>query len=138
MLIHGKDVTWDTITKEELEYLSSSKHLPDALIAQEFHITKDEVKKKRYAFGLKQYSMVTDQVFRHYPLCEKFLSCLMDDSFSKFILSESSTVTKRDLDLLRHTLTLRLMDLFACASSQEFSQLNTLLCSIIEKKRASL
>jgi len=61
MLINGTKVTWDTITRDQLKYLSSNMNLPDSAIAQEFDITISRVRHKRKKFKLTMMDLIHEK-----------------------------------------------------------------------------
>jgi len=62
MLINGTEVSWDTITREQLKYLTSDMKMPDSAIAQEFGITPSKVRYKRKKLKLTMSDLIQEQL----------------------------------------------------------------------------
>ncbi len=52
MIINGKEVTWDEITRGQLKYLLVNEGLPVSLIAEKFGVTASKVRYKKEKYRL--------------------------------------------------------------------------------------
>ena len=64
MIIHGKEVTWDNITREQLQYLLVEEGLTNSEISSLFNVTTSKVQYKRNKFNLTKAKVIFERFVR--------------------------------------------------------------------------